>query len=76
MGPSGGTVEIHPAPPLNPFGTSGIARSRVPVASQRALPIAGATATIGASPAPAEGMSLRLMSVTLISGKSLNLGTR
>ena len=40
-----------------PSGAIGSERRRTPVAWKMALPIAGATATIGVSPAPAEGRS-------------------
>src|SRR5229473_8437672 len=43
----------------SPLGTRGKSRRRAPVASKMALPIAGATAMIGVSPAPAEGISFR-----------------
>jgi hypothetical protein len=38
-----------------PLGASGMARSRVPHALKIALAMAGATATIGVSPPPADG---------------------
>ena len=38
-------------------------------------PIAGATQTIGVSPAPADGMSLRSSSTISMTGMSLNRGT-
>src|SRR5262245_2944748 len=41
-----------------------------------ALPIAGATHTIGVSPAPADGRSFRSSSTTSTGGTSLNRGTR
>ena len=61
---------------FSPFGTIGMARKRRPMASKIALPIAGAIPTIGASPAPADGRSLRSSSTTSIGGVSLNRGTR
>jgi len=42
-----------------PSAVMGIDRNRLPVAAKIALLTAGATATIGVSPAPAEGRSLR-----------------
>src|SRR5262249_1208003 len=59
-----------------PFGTSGSERSRTPLASKIAFAIAGATQTIGVSPAPAEATSLRSSSTTSIFGTSLKRGTR
>ena len=44
---------------LSPLGTIGSDVKRLPVARKMALPIAGATATIGVSPAPADGKSFR-----------------
>ena len=46
------------------------------MASKMALPIAGAMATIGVSPAPADGRSLRSSRTTSIAGVSRNRGTR
>ena len=51
-------------------------QSRTPAASKMALPIAGAMATIGVSPAPAGGRSLRSSRTTSIVGVSRNRGTR
>ena len=68
---------LHPSAfILPPFGTIGMLVSRRPVAWKIALPIAGATATIGVSPAPADGKSLRSTRTVSRIGKSLNLGTR
>ena len=61
---------------LTPCGAIGSERRRTPVALKIALPIAGAIATIGVSPAPAEGRSLRSRSTTSIAGVSRNRGTR
>ena len=61
---------------FSPCGTIGSDRSRTPAASKMALPIAGAMATIGVSPAPADGRSLRSSRTTSISGVSRNRGTR
>src|ERR1700756_5762803 len=43
---------------LSPRGASGRLVSRTPVALKMALPMAGAKATRGVSPAPADGISL------------------
>src|SRR4029077_19661666 len=59
-----------------PFGASGRGVSRTPLASKMALSIAGATAMMGVSPAPAEGISLRSSKIASISGTSRNRGTR
>src|SRR5579884_3421443 len=59
-----------------PFGTMGMERMRVPVAAKMAFAIAGEIPTIGVSPAPAGGKSLRSTSPTTISGMSLKRGTR
>src|ERR1700730_17977801 len=59
-----------------PLGANGRAFSRLPVASKIALPIAGAMAMIGVSPAPAGAISLRSSKIASISGTSRNLGTR
>ena len=59
-----------------PSGSIGSARNLIPVAAKIALPIAGATPTIGVSPAPAEGRSLRSRMTTASSGKSESRGTR
>ena len=55
---------------------SGSALSSAPVATRTAFAIAGATAMIGVSPAPADGPSFRSTMTTLIDGTSLNRGTR
>src|ERR1700676_3282297 len=60
----------------SPFGTIGRLLRRTPVASKMALPIAGATAIMGVSPAPAGGMSLRSSKTASISGTSRKRGTR
>ena len=60
----------------SPLGTIGRLLRRMPVASKMALPMAGATAMIGVSPAPAEGRSLRSSRIASISGTSRNRGTR
>ena len=54
--------------PAIPFGTSGSARSLTPVAAKIALPTAGARPTMGVSPAPADGRSLRSRTTISISG--------
>ncbi len=59
-----------------PLGMSGRLRRRTPVAAKIAFPIAGATAMIGVSPAPAEGRSLRSSRTSSIGGTSVNRGTR
>jgi hypothetical protein len=46
------------------------------VASEIALPKAGARSTSGVSPAPEDGRSLRSSSTTCISGTSRKRGTR
>ena len=69
-------VFLTPNHTFNPCGTIGSDRSRTPTASKIALPIAGAIATIGVSPAPAEGRSLRSSRTTSILGMSRNRGTR
>src|SRR5690242_20517256 len=61
---------------FSPLGAIGIDRSRTPVALKMALPTAGAMATIGVSPAPAEGRSLRSSRITSIRGASAKRGTR
>src|SRR5437016_6128713 len=58
-----------------PFGAMGSDRRRMPVALKIALPTAGARPTIGVSPAPAEGTSLRSTNTTSIAGTSLKRGT-
>src|SRR5216684_2978720 len=60
----------------SPLGTIGRLLRRTPVASKMALPMAGATAMIGVSPAPAEGISLRSSKTASISGTSRKRGTR
>src|SRR5262245_53504219 len=60
---------------FNPFGTIGIDRIRIPVAAKIALPTAGASATRGVSPAPAEGRSLRSSNTVSSCGASANRGT-
>ena len=57
-------------------GNMGIDRCRTPVASKIAFPTAGARLTIGVSPDPAEGRSLRSTNTVSSTGESLNLGTR
>ena len=59
-----------------PSGTKGSERSRIPVAAKIAFPTAGASPTIGVSPAPADGKSLRSSMSISITGVSLNRGTR
>src|SRR6266550_9532605 len=59
-----------------PSGAKGSDRSRIPVAEKIAFPTAGASPTIGVSPAPADGKSLRSSISISISGISLNRGTR
>ena len=54
----------------------GSERRRTPVASKIALPIAGARPTIGHSPAPADGRSLRSSRTVSSTGTSLKRGTR
>src|ERR1700733_417348 len=60
----------------NPVGAIGSDRMRGPVAWKMALPTAGAKPTIGVSPAPADGRSVRSTRTVSISGRSLNRGTR
>ena len=55
---------------FTPSGAIGIDRRRTPVAWKIALPTAGAMPTIGVSPAPADGRSLRSSSTTSIAGAS------
>jgi hypothetical protein len=55
---------------------NGIDRTRAPVASKIALAIAGATAMIGVSPAPAGSRSLRSSRMISIFGTSRKRGTR
>jgi hypothetical protein len=55
---------------------SGSDRRRRPVASKMALAIAGATAIIGVSPAPADGKLGRCNRTTSIGGTSEIRGTR
>src|SRR5262249_30078620 len=55
---------------------SGSARFRSPVASKMPLATAGARATMGHSPAPAEGRSVRLTSTISIGGTSVKRGRR
>ena len=55
---------------------SGIERRRRPVASKIAFATAGATATIGVSPAPAGATSLWSIRITSIGGTSVKRGTR
>ena len=62
--------------PLARRGSSGVTSDRMPVALEMAFPIAGATQTIGVSPAPAEGKSLRSRRIVSSAGRSLNRGTR
>lgn len=57
-------------------GSSGSERRQQPVAEWSAFASAGATATIGVSPAPADGMSRRSMSSTSSAGTSVKRGTR
>jgi hypothetical protein len=59
-----------------PIGTSGRERRRTPEASKMALPMAGATAMMGVSPAPAGARSFRSIRMASISGKSWKRGTR
>ena len=60
---------------LSNAGRIGIERIRTPVAAKIALEIAGATAIIGVSPAPTDGMSVLLTRWISIWGTSLNRGT-
>ena len=71
-----GLVAISHYVSRNPFGTIGSERNRRPVARKIALPTAGAIATIGVSPAPADGRSLRSSSTISRAGTSPNRGTR
>ena len=57
-------------------GTRGSERSRRPTAAKTAFAMAGATVTIGVSPAPAAGNSLASSSTTSMSGTSPKRGTR
>lgn len=61
---------------LKPFGTRGNVYNRFPVALTIALRIAGAMPKMGASPAPADGMSVRLTITVSSTGTSLKRGTR
>ncbi len=54
----------------------GIERMRRPVEAKTAFAMAGATAIIGVSPPPADGMSVLLIRWTSILGTSVNRGTR
>jgi hypothetical protein len=60
---------------IRPPGRSGKDRSRTPDAAKIAFAIAGATAPIGVSPAPAGGSSGRSIRITSIGGTSMNRGT-
>src|ERR1019366_7327367 len=64
-----------PTGPL-PLGTSGMDLSRAPQAAKIAFAIAGATATIGVSPPPADGSSGPSSSTTSTDGRSASRGTR
>src|SRR5579863_6840795 len=59
-----------------PSGAMGIDVRRTPEAAKIAFPTAGASPTMGVSPAPAGGWSLRSISTTSIWGVSLKRGTR
>ena len=59
-----------------PLGAMGRLTRRTPVAWKMALPMAGATTTMGVSPAPAEGRSFRSSSTVSRTGRSLKRGTR
>ena len=59
-----------------PSRSSGSERNRRPVAAKSAFASAGATATIGVSPAPADGASGWSSSSTSIGGTSVTRGTR
>src|SRR5207247_7607425 len=59
-----------------PSGAKGSERSRIPVAAKIAFPTAGASPTIGVSPAPPDGKYSRSSISISISGVSLNRGTR
>src|SRR5262249_12977765 len=61
---------------LRPHASNGSFRILRPVASKIALPIAGATPTIGVSPAPALARSFRSSSTLSITGVSAKRGTR
>lgn len=61
---------------FKPLGTSGSDRRRTPHALKIAFAIAGASPTMGHSPAPAEGRSLRSSRTVSTAGRSLNRGTR
>jgi nicotinate dehydrogenase subunit B len=66
-------VRFHPArSPLRQGSYRGLAAT----AAKMALPTAGARPTIGVSPAPAEGRSLRSRITTSICGRSVKRGTR
>ena len=62
--------------PRDRRGFIGSDLNRLPVALQMAFAIAGATQTMGVSPAPAEGKSLRSRRMVSSAGRSLNRGTR
>jgi hypothetical protein len=64
-----------PAPDSQAGSRMGIERRRMPVAWKTALPIAGAMAMIGVSPAPAESWSGRLRRWMSSSGTSAKRGT-
>src|SRR5689334_21948952 len=72
---AGLTPALRPAPGTNGYASSriGSAVSTLPKA-RTAEPIAGATAIMDDSPAPADGMSLRSMRIVSITGTSLNRG--
>jgi hypothetical protein len=57
------------------LGIIGKVFNGIPVASIIALRMAGATPMIAASPAPADGKSLRSINIISILGTSLNRGT-
>jgi branched-subunit amino acid aminotransferase/4-amino-4-deoxychorismate lyase len=59
-----------------PTLSTGIDLIRTPVASKIAFPTAGASPTIGVSPAPADGKSFRSSNTISIFGTSLNRGNR
>src|SRR5262245_31355525 len=72
----GGAGDRPDQAPFKPFGTIGRERRRCPVAWKMALATAGATATMGVSPAPAEGRSLRSSRMVSSAGTSAKRGMR
>jgi hypothetical protein len=65
--------QLHPTCPRGARGNDLIL---FPTASKIAFPIAGAIPTIGVSPEPADGRSLRSTRTLSITGMSVNRGTR